>query len=681
MLKIAALLLFIAAAVRVYCFYKSNGVTLHASNLMKFAAFKAFFVYPFGYIFFRIIRLKFDRPGETVYDRFAFTMTIGYVISAYVCYLINCTSVKWLFPVLSSVLFVFLLLDGVTRRGDWTGRWKRNFAGIWTELDTVACLLVTLLMYRDIINGCYLTNKVVGDVLYHQFMSDNNFHMGMIYEAFRHIPFEQYPLMAGKPMFQYHFMGSFLSWMAANYAHADVMNVFHLYHPAFNKALGAIMLLCLCRRLGGRKEYSYIGFILLFFMGLIPYDVIRFLRLSNPSIYYVFEMNMDFPVTVSMPILYSIFYLFLARTDGDKKPSWIAAGLLAGSLLLFKANFMMLAFPSLMATACISLLRSEDRKAAFACIVSGLACFIVGFAILSQYMPEANGVKLQFGAYANYLYLKYFCFAEPGLRLLNKLPKPVLWVMSASVFPLLNNCGVIIPPALVFYASNLKNFFRDHIKVFSLFLYLTIVFAYLFVTSGDYYLNIPKNLPTFVYTSSVIPAICGLRIIVDRINASGVLKGGARKAVAAVVIVLCVLSVGLSTYKAMKPRGSYNFHVRRSRIEAWEWLREKTPLDSVVISNRHVRTAENLFGGRRTVLEADWSSWKFPDDFKERITDMRVLFATEDVDIAKKVLKKYKVTHVIAMGGQKFKFSIDGVLVQRFRSGPVTVYEVVINRR
>jgi hypothetical protein len=676
-LKLILLLVFAGFGIYIFKHYADNGIHLRIWDLFRFIYFIAIYIFPYGYFFLKVIGFRFEETQPSIYEKLAVTVVTGYVASTLICYFISCTSARGIIPILSHGLFICFLAGRFVRIGAVKGHWRPNIKSAWKDADPILGLFIFLILVRYLITFMYFSDTGVGAPVYHHFYSDNTFSVSMVFELFRGIPMKEIPQMSGMRFMEYHFMGSFFTWMAVKYTAVDVYHTFHVYIPVFVNVMMILLAHFLCARVGDGRLYGYLGVVLMFFLCPPSIRAIDFLRLANPITYQLTDIYPSYSSLLAMPVMLAFFYMLMTgwRKVNESAPL-IAACFLSAALVLFKANYFLVLFPAFMALAATSLLVRERRRMAITVLTAGVFFFLLQEMVFLPYAKD-NGIEIRYGVFANYIYLKYFYFRVPILKYINLLPKKLLWLMSGCLFPLFNS-GMVFPLMAVCYFTRDRKRMFGGLKLFSLFFYLFAVFIYLFINVHMSFSNIAKNVPTCIFTFSVIPAVVGAKIAYEKIMSSRPMaRKTARTTAAAAIVLVLSASVAGSMAKTVIPSGICHEALDRGELNVWAYVRKHTPLNSVILESNYKSGAESMFGGQRTVQEIRWMYWNFPDAYLSRAKDIKRFLRTQSESEAEYILSKYKVNYVIVSRGATIRFPCGRLLAEEYRSGSAVLYRVI----
>lgn len=601
------------------------------------------------------------------------TLGAGYVVSSICCYLVCWAFSPRAFVPVAAAALLYFATGARKSPGEWAARFRRGASRLWLDFDPILVVIVTIVAARYLVVYCYLFDNGSGSIIYRQYMVDNLFNTGMCHEISRGVPLAQMPNMSGLPFFRYHFMGSFFVWMTATFSGADMIRVFHVYAPVIFNILIVGHVYFLCARLGGGRPFGAAGAVLLFLLYFPSEKLLFYFRFMPPSDFELTWIYKSFSAFAGLPVAAAFFHMLAirSRAPGERAPG-IAAGFFAAALFLFKANFGLALFPAFALHSAAGLVspKRDTGKTAVE-LAAAAASLALIWLIFSKYSQITN-IIFEFGEYAAYLRYKYFYFDAPVLILFNRLPDPVVLTISAVFRPLLDNSGVIFPFMALYFLTGRKG--DGGLKSFSLFFYIAVAFIFLFLRDSRHAMNLAKDLHHCSYLFSVIPGILGIRIAWERLMSSRAAAGSRApiwKAAAAALLVASVIGSAATTFG---PKELYAYPIDRGDMAAWVYIKNNTPPDSVILLSDYENGAENMFGGRRSVLELIWPKISFPGVFERRTRDISVFFNTKDTAAARAILDEYGADYVLASAGARIHFPFEGLLEKKFESGNTIVY-------
>lgn len=671
LLKGAALLLaFVAFFFFIQSYYAQRGIIISIPDAARFLAYVVFLVMPQGFVFIRIAGFDLNKISCGVYEKTAIIATTGYVVSALLCYFINCSPVPWAYPVLSAVAFAAFLRLATTG-----GKMRANAKALATGADVIAGAMLLLVLARFLITYCYLSG---GDApQYRQFLMDNRYHASIIHEMFRGLPLRGLPQMSGVPFYQYHIMGHLSTWMPIKYFGVNFQNAFHVYMPALCLALVFAHGFFAGKRIGGGKVFGFCAAFLVFFVCWPPNNV-WFMKFQNPTDIQLYEYFVSFTSMAALPIVAAFIHVFSAwKVDEETKGAGVICGTLAAVLCVYKINFFILVFPAFMLTLLVLFARkSSERKTIAYAGTAALIVLVLCALVYLQYEPVRN-TRFAFGAIADLIYQRYFSenFATAWTGGAGAAAKYFKMLIAALFLPALMAGAVGAAPLLLWLGRRSRDNTNGALKIFFLFFTASLLFAFFFLLDPKHPVNIVLYLPLCVFVVSAILAAGGLRVAAD--IAKKALGEKPFKALKIVVAALAASAVVVTSSRTIKPEGVQSFPLPGGEISVLKYIYENAPQESVVMTSDFEYGLCGLFGGRRTVAEVDWMRLYYEKEYSRRADDINKFFATESADEAENILSNYGVDYVVVTNGYALHFPYDGILDKEYESGDSSLYRVV----
>lgn len=480
-------------------------------------------------------------------------------------------------------------------------------------------------------------------------LPDSLYHVSLTYELTKNVPpFE--PGMTGVVVKNYYYL--------TNLINADLVRLFHLplvqtqieYSQLFFTVLYILIILQLSRTLKLRREVQLLVLLFALFHSDLVYLFVfvlgRGLNLDIRTLHDVTKLWFSPPRVLSAIVFFSFIDLMLICKVNSSRLLMIVLSILAGSLIGFKIYTSIFALFGL-GVLCIYYLFRKDFR---------LLIVFFGAMIISAllYLPINSGTQASFAFRGLGLFENFF--AEPTAINFVIVEVARLYFLKANnlllvgIIELFYFIGFITLTfgTLLFGLFNLKKTFSLLPKDFNI---MITAGSLLSLALGFFFTQNPGNANTLQFLITV-----ELFLIFFAAVAVAQLKSRLNSRIAVIFLIVVILLTGLKTvllsYRNMENivRGQ-TYLISKHQLQAVNFLRTKTPRDSIVLIDRHL-TWENLEYQMRFLSERNFFLLgknilgDHGVDYSSRYELIKSLEKNTGIDQRYIELKKNSITHI-----------------------------------
>jgi hypothetical protein len=659
---------------------------LTASELIRAAIVTGLAIVPAGYLVTRGLGLS--RTVLPSGMRFAFACLVGYPISAAAFYFLSVLRLQVLFPVAiagAAVAALVLKIGGIKAMGLNGPRDAalRVFRWLGSRNWLLFALLALILLATTRGNRAFV--PVEGRLAYNHEVWDQLVRQSFYWEMLRAIPPQELPTVAGLPFLPYHILSYMLGVMFAKYGGIGVITIYHAIMPLVHLSLLVGALYIAVRARTENSHAAAASLVTVFFISntLEVHFRYRLLSARVPLEYFLRSMSGASGMVVGATIVCLLMlYAQARRQEASERPGrrlLYLAAVLVGLLYGFKAQVFLLLGSACFLALLILFLRDRRAELLWAGAISALTFALVYLSWRSD--AYYSSFAFSPGLFADMVYRRlrqepHPFFSEILLSAFRSLPDNLGW-FAATAFGMWRvlHFSLLVPLYALWQARSHRS-----TRLADVLLCLTLPIA-LFMGYGlgtvaaDFDVSANSVIQAVVPLSLVTPVI-NVVVFVALLDRLSWLRGNGGKLVlfGALLMSACLLPILLET---PAHRTQDNLIVLTPDEQgALIYLREKTPLDAVVINARTESAPEfmdpefreSIIGqrtwlnryavvsgltGRRSVLE-NYSQKIDPEWNRE--TDIRTLFATADAEEAETILDRYSVDYVLEYSGLPLKF-------------------------
>lgn len=615
--------------------------------------------------------LRKEVPDRTI--RLAFSAAASYALTTLFYFAAATLHCNWLFYSVNAAAMSGLIYCGTKNR-----RFLVSRAKCFRHFDWILAALVAASMVANIpVQSVWRKDSRTGGMIYDGF-PDHLFHVGQAYELSRHIPPLQATIRGGSPERAYHNFMHLATMLIDRYTgQPDMLRAHLVYHYAVIQVLLCLLLYSIGKTLAVSRIAGYCALALMY-IAVPPAPSIWPVAgwESFPEFYFTVFPHLTSglePVTLTSPQMYSgivVLYagmlgllLFLER-DYENQNAFcliILTALIFATTLRFRIHIALAVLPAFLLIA-LYLWRSRHRNVF---LLAGFCAAVVpGLLYLEMrspvYLQGSSDVRLGLGVLPPFF--NSWPFApqlHEWLKRAISQPHVATWAWEATcilMFSLLNVIGIPLLAASSIYATS-----KRARQVFSPFNFLafsavatSICLAIFLTTDYDRHSvggQFPYHTRWYLFPFAGVALWKIGRFLQKRFSWPAVVWTS---------LVSIVLAAGL-LYRVAGPALPLTRFTRESRfaVKAEEWpafvyLREHTPPDSVILTNRSWGVSQFVvsgLAGRAAYLELpgnpiDKQALKLnPRD--DRVAITKALWSAASDAQFSSLLRSTPITHIL----------------------------------
>jgi len=615
--------------------------------------------------------LRKEVPDRTI--RLAFSAAASYALTTLFYFAAATLHCNWLFYSVNAAAMAGLIYYGTKNR-----RLLVSRAKCFRHFDWVLAALVAASMVANIpVQSVWRKDARTSGMIYDGF-PDHLFHVGQAYELSRHIPPRQATIRGGSPERAYHNFMHLATMLIDRYTgQPDMLRAHLVYHYAVIQVLMCLLLYSIGRTLAVSRIAGYCALALMY-IAVPPAPNIWPVAgwESFPGFYFTVFPHLTSglgPVTLTSPQMYSgliVLYagmlgllLFLERDYRNQNASVliILTALIFATTLRFRIHIALAVLPAFLLIA-LYLWRSRHRSIFL--LAGSCAAVVAGLLYLEMrspvYLQGSSNVRLGLSVLPRFF--NSWPFAPQVRDWLTRAisqPDVAKWAWQATcilMFSLLNVIGIPLLGASSIYVTS-----KRARRVFSPFNFLvfsavatSICLAIFLTTDYDRYSvggQFPFHTRWYLFPFAGVALWKIGRFLQKRFSWPAAVWTS---------LVLIVLAAGL-LYRIAGPASLLTRLGRESgvTVKAEEWpafvyLREHTPPDSVILTNRSwgvSRFVVSGLAGRAAYLELpgnpiDKQALKLnpPDD---RVAITKALWSAASDAQFSSLIRSTPITHIL----------------------------------
>ncbi|MFH1957620.1 MAG: hypothetical protein ABIJ15_04010 [bacterium] len=578
------------------------------------------------------------------------------------------------------------------------------------EVDFMLLLLICLVIIINAHDLQYFLVESPFKFIYTQY-HDHLIHLSFVQEILKNCPPQQNPCLAGYPFPVYHVFPDVFIAVMAKFSKIDMFQIYHIFLPIFRDILFASSLFILIRRLTTSTVMGYVA-IIMFYLYFFTNGQVTIIGNDNAGLLKYLFHN---PPAYAGFLIYMGFFLSLNFFDRQKRIVFLyMAAFFSIVMFQFKANFFIVIFPSF--AVIIGLVhiykqyfykdlsylygvpsafsrknhkqKSEIYNRGYLYCFLFIVCFGIIFIFYSMQSPVVAKIGIKYGLYADHVYSQYFITGKI-LHLVGRLPVDIRRIVVIFIQFFIRMPGIYFPFILVYIVKKIRSKTLNFLD-YSIFMgWLGVIFVSLFLIQEDAgrftSWNVAGHSATIVSLFSVILGISGFNLFYKKIK---VLLGTKTFFYQKSLFVTCTIMffnyIFPRSLLIAEKRNPINVsHVQKFNKDqylAYCFLRDKTPVNSVIISNRQKGHIFSAFTGRRAFFESVWTmSVIYKSETDKRDEVFRQLSKIKDIGLAKKIFRKYNINYLLYYKSGLSDFPFRSELKPVFATSSITVFEVNSN--
>lgn len=528
-----------------------------------------------------------------------------------------------------------------------------------------------------------------GGALLYDHSMDHSIHMAFYWELLRDTPPEQIPALAGVPFPRYHLLAFMPGLLLADFAGLQISTVYHLVSPLlrFTLLMAAVYLVVRVRTGDGRLATAAIP-AMLFLSDLLAVCLDgRFLENTTPLYFFIRSESGGGGLVVwaIVGVLTALYDRAQALSDPRTGRVLDLAAILAGLSFFFKAQIFAVLGVSFALVLAARALRARSLRYLRALVLMGLALLV----LLVSWRASGELGRLYWtpGALVEqYVYPVLAADPSPIVRetvlgFFRSFPVGSGWIVATPLT--LWRMVAFSPLVLLFVLRSLRRFNTIGVTdgCFALAFPIALVWAG-FVSAREITGEItPYEVLQATHGLALIGAVANVVVLAALLSRFGL---DAARVVLWAVLLSSVVAVWAILDRPPFVPARIGIVLRPDEQCGLAFLREKTPFDAVVASDRsdslpelwgtvkrfnHQAVISGL-GGRRSVLE--YYS-KQTDREQNRQRTLRRLFSTGDAEEARQILETFGIDYVFEYSGHPLQFDT-AELDLVFTRGGIRIY-------
>ncbi|HTR35474.1 MAG TPA: hypothetical protein VMH80_06215 [Bryobacteraceae bacterium] len=617
--------------------------------------------------------------------RFAFSAAGSYTLTTLLYFAAAVLHLGWLFV-------AALMAAGAT--AVWLARWEK-IPIRWPRLDgvlfvIVAGSLVTTIPYSTVLRLQPSGDRVVTGIV------DQFYHAGLEYELSRNVPPSQATIRGATPERAYHMFSHLTVVLLRKVTRQpDMLRVHSVYHYAAITVLICLAMYGIGFLLTGTPLGGYVCAFLPFLTAIATPPII-----PNVPGYFFFTIlphatSSVFPTLFTSPqmysgiaVMYGVLLGFAALARASRRAALVlVCGLMVAALFRFRVHCWLAAMPIFLAYVSVMWYRTKRAvwliAAALAISVSGLLYVEM---LLPVYMRGTAEVHFGLSPISAIPLYRSWPFATFVHRILQELLPAGLsigaWQIACLTnFTIWNMLGVPLCAALVFGLRILKKSRAANYYWFTLGMIVVSMICAVFLNAGYDKYSVSAQFAYHVgWYALPVGGVC-LAALISRLQQRGKLS----TAVLVAAALICGIASPISQHLILGHFSINHGVIQAASWDAFEFLRERTPGESIVMSTWPLdrkRVTISGLGGRSAYLDYtpnpvnDQALRLNPQDHRARV--LKELAAAPDPATYCSVITATPITHVLEEPSDRLMPNLPCLrLLFTGRDGVTSVWQVV----